>query len=117
MTENESDTDESVDESNLDEDMSESEDQVTFFEHMLKNVENWESLTEKEIIHQLARSTQWFMELKKLAKNDTMLEKIVNKVNKYTQLGLKYDKAMLTVFEKDTAYFNKLITRISEEEE
>ena len=42
-----------------------------------------------------------------------MLENITNKMQKYVDLGLKYEEAMLVAFDKESAYFNNLISRIS----
>jgi hypothetical protein len=71
-----------------------------------------DSLTQEEIKQKLANTTQFFLSLKQLAKNDTMLTKIVNKVKKYKKLGLKENDAMDVVFEKETPYFNNLCSRI-----
>ena len=89
----------------------------TFFEFLLKNIENYEELTGQEIIQLLAKATYWFLNAKSVAKNDAMLENIRNKTQKYVDLGLKYEDAMLVAFDKEAAYFNNLITRISENEE
>ena len=89
----------------------------TFFEFLLKNIENYEELTGQEIIQQLAKATYWFLNAKSVAKNDAMLENIQNKTQKYVDLGLKYEDAMLVAFDKEAAYFNNLISRISENEE
>jgi hypothetical protein len=103
------------DKSAMDEDLSESEEHPTFFEHMLNNMD-YGSLTEKELISQLVRNTQRFLALEKYAKNDTMLKKIKAKVKKYTKCGLKYNEALTTVFEKETAYFCKLLMRNLEDD-
>jgi hypothetical protein len=114
-TENESETEQSL---HTDEDVSESEeDEPSFFGHIMENLPNLDSLTQEDIIEQLVKNTQVILELQKLAKNDTMLAKIVNKVKKYTKLGLKYDDAMMVVFEKETPYFNNLYSRIYQNEE
>ena len=57
------------------------------------------------------------MNAKSVAKNDAMLENIQNKTQKYVNLGLKYEDVMLVAFDKEAAYFNNLISRISENEE
>jgi len=114
----------SEDESASDEDMStreesDSDDETkqTFFEFLLQNIENCKELTEQEIFQQLAKNTYWFLNAKRVAKNDAMLENIQNKTRKYVDLGLKYEDAMLVAFDKESAYFNNLISRISENEE
>ena len=89
----------------------------TFFEFLLKNIENCEELTEQEIIQQLAKATYWFLNAKSVAKNDAMLENIQYKTQKYVNLGLKYEDALLVAFDKEAAYFKNLISRISENEE
>ena len=89
----------------------------TFFEFLLKNIENYEELTGQEIIQQLANSTYWFLNAKSVAKNDAMLENIQYKTQKYVNLGLKYEDALLVAFDKEAAYFKNLISRISENEE
>ena len=89
----------------------------TFFEFLLKNIENCEELTEQEIIQQLAKDTYWFLNAKSVAKNDAMLENIQYKAQKYVNLGLKYEDALLVAFDKEAAYFKNLISRISENEE
>ena len=66
----------------------------TFFEFLLKNIENCEELTEQEIIQQLVNSTYWFLNAKSVAKNDAMLENIQYKAQKYVNLGLKYEDAL-----------------------
>ena len=106
-----SDKDESTRESDSD------ETKQTFFEFLLKNIENYEELTEQEIIQQLANSTYWFLNAKTVAKNDAMLENIQYKAQKYVDLGLKYEDALLVAFDKEAAYFKNLISRISENEE
>ena len=112
------------DESASDEDMStreesDSDDETkqTFFEFLLQNIENCKELTEQEIFQQLAKNTYWFLNAKRVAKNDAMLENIQNKTQKYVDLGLKYEDALLVAFDKEAAYFNNLISRISENEE
>ena len=80
---------------------------------MLKNIENCKELTEQEIFHHLAKTTYWFLNAKRVSKNDPMLENITNKTQKYVDLGLKYEDAMLVAFEKESSYFNNLISRIS----
>ena len=81
-SEDESASDE--DESASDEDMSTREEsdsdeaKQTFFEFLLKNIENCEELTEQEIFQQLAKTTYWFLNAKRVAKNDAMLENITN---------------------------------------
>jgi len=89
----------------------------TFFEFLLKNIENCEELTEQEIIQQLVNSTYWFLNAKRVAKNDAMLENIQYKAQKYVDLGLKYEDALVVAFDKEAAYFKNLISRISENEE
>jgi hypothetical protein len=100
----------------MDEDLSERAEHPTFFEHMLNNVDCG-SLTKKELISQLVRNTQRFLELEKYAKNDTMLKKIEAKVKKYTKCGLNYNEALTAVFEKETAYFSTLLKRNLKDEE
>ena len=113
----ESASDEDVSASDKDESTREESDsdeaKQTFFEFLLKNIENCEELTEQEIFQQLAKNTYWFLNAKRVAKNDAMLENIRNKTQKYVDLGLKYEDAMLVAFEKASSYFNNLIARIS----
>jgi hypothetical protein len=113
VTENESETDSCKNESDMDQELSENEEPSTFFEHMLKNMENLDNLTENELLSQLAGSTLWFLELEKLAQSSSMLKKIEKKVQKYSTHGLNYNEAVLTVIEKEKAYFSKLVSRIS----
>ena len=58
----------------------------------------------------MAKTTYWFLNAKRVAKNDAMLENIQNKTQKYVDLGLKYEDALLVAFDKEAAYFNNLIS-------
>ena len=107
----------SENESNMGEDMPENEEWPTFFEHLLKNINSWEDLSDKELTRVLAATTHWFMDLKCLSKNDAMYKKIVRKTKKYEKNGLKTHEAMMAVFEKEMPYFDKLTKRTLEDKE
>jgi hypothetical protein len=107
VTENEYEGTESEDEASESENV-----QSSFFDHLLKEILHGENYTKKKLITLMADNTQLFLELKKLAKNDSMLKKIERKVDKYTRHGLNYNEAISTVLENEAAYFNKLLARI-----
>lgn len=87
----------------------------TFFEQILEDIENKENLTEVDLLSLLAKNTVKFLNLRNIAKDDIMLKKICKLINKYLERGLQEDEAIATTFEKETAFFNKLISRVVQE--